>query len=197
MPIKRISINPKDSSATIRLRGARLSFPALFKAESYEGGDPKFGCTFLLNKEPDKNDNIKYIQEGIKRLLTDRNEGKRLLADKICLREGEDKEHIDGYSAANMYLRATSTKPVGLVDIDRSFLTADTGTKLYAGCYINATIRLWFQDNKFGKRINANLRIIQHAGDGEAFGDNGADPDEEFEDVDVDAELGELEDELL
>ena len=31
-------------------------------------------------------------------------------------------------------------------------------------------IRLWWQDNQFGKRINASLEVVRFRKDGEAFG---------------------------
>jgi tripartite-type tricarboxylate transporter receptor subunit TctC len=47
-------------------------------------------------------------------------------------------------------------------------LTEDDN-KPFAGCYVNATIRLWAQDNQYGKRINAQLRAVQYVKDGAAF----------------------------
>ncbi len=35
---------------------------------------------------------------------------------------------------------------------------------------VHAVVRLWAQDNAFGKRINAQLQGVQFASDGEAFG---------------------------
>jgi len=52
--------------------------------------------------------------------------------------------------------------------------------KPYAGCYVNMSIRLWAQDNQFGKRVNAQLRAVQFVKDGEAFGDKPVDPQKEL-----------------
>jgi hypothetical protein len=56
------------------------------------------------------------------------------------------------------------------VDRDRSLITEDDN-KLYAGCYVNAIIELWVQDNSYGKRVNANLLGVQFFKDGEPFAD--------------------------
>ena len=51
----------------------------------------------------------------------------------------------------------------------------------YAGCYVNAVIELWFQNNGFGKRVNANLLGVQFFKDGEPFGDNAGASADDFD----------------
>lgn len=51
----------------------------------------------------------------------------------------------------------------------------------YSGGYGIMKVTLWLQDNKYGKRINANLLVVQHIKDGQAFGIAPLNPDEEFE----------------
>jgi len=53
----------------------------------------------------------------------------------------------------------------------------DDGT-IYAGCYVNAIISLWAQDNTYGKRINAQLEGVQFCNNGEPLGAGGIDVDE-------------------
>ncbi|MDC5277565.1 DUF2815 family protein, partial [Acinetobacter baumannii] len=53
----------------------------------------------------------------------------------------------------------------------------------YAGCYVNAAIELWCQDNNYGKRINASLRGVQFLKDGEAFAGGGVASEDDFEDL--------------
>ena len=38
----------------VRLKNVRLSFPQLFTAKSVNGSEPKFSCSFLLDKSADK-----------------------------------------------------------------------------------------------------------------------------------------------
>jgi hypothetical protein len=42
--------------------------------------------------------------------------------------------------------------------------------KMYAGCYVNAAIKPWLQDNKHGRGVRCELIALQFAGDGTAFG---------------------------
>jgi len=47
---------------------------------------------------------------------------------------------------------------------------AEADGVLYGGCYVNALLDVWAQDNAFGKRINATLKGVQFVRDGDAFG---------------------------
>ncbi len=43
--------------------------------------------------------------------------------------------------------------------------------KMYGGCYVNAAVRPWLQENKHGRGIRCDLVALQFAADGEAFGE--------------------------
>ena len=66
---------------------------------------------------------------------------------------------------------------------DKTPLTEDDNV-IYGGCYVNAIIELWAQDNNYGKRINANLLGVQFHKDGEPFGGGGVSVKaDDFDDV--------------
>ncbi|MWN55950.1 ssDNA-binding protein, partial [Escherichia coli] len=52
-----------------------------------------------------------------------------------------------------------------------------------AGCYVNAVIDIWAQDNNFGKRINASLGGVQFLRDGDAFAGGGVASADDFDDI--------------
>ena len=163
-------------------RPVRLSYPALFEARAFQGADgniskPAFSATFLLDKAANAID-IKAIQAGIEKVKASQWPGKKLTV-KTCLHDGSEKADTDGYGEGVMYVSARSDKRPGVVDRDLSPLTAEDG-KPYAGCYVFATIRLWAQDNQWGKRINASLRNVQFIKDGDPFGEKPVAPDEDF-----------------
>lgn len=168
------------------LTAVRLSFPQLFVAKSINGGEPMFGATFLIEKEGDKEQVMACHQA-----MTHVARGKwganipKLTPDKLALRDGSSKPDIDGYGDTVMFVSANSRKPFPVVDKNPSVvLTRDTGAKVYAGCYVNAKIRFWAQDNQFGKRINAQLVAVQFVADGEAFGEAPVKADEVFDNID-------------
>ena len=47
--------------------------------------------------------------------------------------------------------------------------------KMYGGCYVNAAVKPWAQDNKFGRAIRCDLIAVQFLADGTPFGEGAAD----------------------
>jgi hypothetical protein len=161
----------------IKLNNVRLSFPELFQAKSVNNSEPRFGASFLLDKQANATE-IESIKTGMKAVAEEKWGANIPKGVKKCLHEGAEKEY-DGYSADNMFISATNKKRPTVVDYDMSPLTAEDG-RPYGGCYVNAVVRLWAQDNQFGKRINAQLQGVQFAKHGEAFGAGSFNPSEHF-----------------
>lgn len=181
MSQKRLIIDTKDNSVTVRLRAVRLSFPSLFKPRAFqEDQEPKFSATFLMPKTGDVEENAKLMQQAVNEVIKLAFKGKSPGAEKLCFRDGATKEEVDGYGDDVMFVSSNSSKKVPVVDRDLTPLVEEDG-KPYAGCYVNATVRLWAQDNKYGRRVNAQLRAVQFLRDGEPFGNSQANPEEEFE----------------
>lgn len=174
------------ATGQITLTNVRLSFADLFKAKAVNDGEPRFSANFLLDKSKDQAQ-IKRIGDEVRRLEAEKFKGKKIPADKVCLRDGDEKEY-DGY-AGMLFLSAANKKRPTVVDRDRTQLTAEDG-KPYSGCYVNAVVRLWAQDNQFGKRINASLEVVQFVKDGEAFGAPPVDLDAALPALDDDADDG-------
>ena len=146
----------------IVLTNVRISFPALFETATFKGRDTKkYGATFLIAKDDPQ---VLTIKEAISKAMKD---AKVTVAqDKTCLQDGDMKGY-DGY-AGHMTLRASNPRRPNVVNRDKKPLTADDNV-IYAGCYVNASISLWVQNNDYGKRVNANLLGVQFAGDGQSF----------------------------
>ena len=161
----------------IKIKNARLSFPSLFRRAVFGGEEGKFEGTFLIDKQDAV---IKQIEAAIAAMTKDKFNGKALSADKLCLKDGDTIDY-DGY-AGHMSIKASANKRPLVVGTDRAPLTEDDN-KLYAGCYVNAVIELWPQDNQYGKRINANLLGVQFAKDGEPFGDGVVAGIDDFDDI--------------
>lgn len=167
----------------IKLTNVRLSFPSLFRKAVFNGEETKFEATFLINKDTQA-DQIKTLQDAINEKLKTDLKGAKLAADKICLKDGDTIDY-DGYSG-HMSIKASNAKRPMVIDADKSPLAEDDN-KLYAGCYVNAIIELWAQNNNYGKRINANLLGVQFARNGEPFGDGVTVSADDFETVDLDS----------
>lgn len=166
---------------SIRLNNVRLSFPSLFQKAQFEGADTKYEATFLLDKIK-HGDVIKQIEQAIKDKIASDLKGAKVGRDKLCLRDGDEVEY-DGY-AGHMTLKTSTKKRPLVVNKDKSPLTEQDGV-VYSGCYVNALVDLWAQNNQFGKRINSTLLGVQFAGDGEAFASGGSSVSvDDFDDLD-------------
>lgn len=173
----------------ILLKEVRLSFPNLFKPKSgQDGGKARYSASLLLDKEA-HGFTIKFVKLAIFKLAIaefgDKDTVKEMFAKgKIvpCLHEGQDKEWA-GYDESNMFISSSSDTRPHVVARDQSPLQEDDGIP-YAGCYVNAAVRLWVQNNKHGKRVNCELLGVQFVKDGEAFGKPPFKPDEFFPKLD-------------
>ena len=166
------------SETIVKLSNVRLSFPALWTARKgpEATSKAKFSGAFILNKKTNAKD-IAAVQAVIAQIVKDEFKGKA--PPKICLRDGSEKGDTNGYGPDVMFLNASSESRPQVVDRDMTPLVEEDG-RPYAGCYVNATIRLWKQDNQFGKRINAALRAVQYVTKGEPFGGDVVDVNKEF-----------------
>ena len=151
---------------TILLTNVRLSYPNVFKAKaSADGkGEPKFSAAFILDKKKDAGQ-IEKVKTLIDAIIKENK--LKVDPDKRCLKDGSSKP--DNYEDTVMFINASSTKRPQVVNRDRSPLTEEDNV-IYGGCYVNAVLNLWAQDNQFGRRVNASLEVVQFVKDGEPFG---------------------------
>lgn len=173
----------------ILLKDVRLAFPALFEAKTVNGeGEPAFSASFILASNHPQIAEIKQAMEkmGQEKWGTKWPQVKKEIEtkDRTALHDGDTKSDYEGY-AGNYFISARNKTRVTVVDKDRTPLVQADG-KPYAGCYVNASIELWAQDNNYGKRINASLRGVQFLKDGDAFVGGGVASADEFDELSVD-----------
>lgn len=167
--------------AIIKLENVRLSFPHLFTPHAMqEDQEAKYSAVFLFDNNI-HGPVLDLIDATIDRLALDF--WKKKISFKRCLRDGNEKGEMDGYGDGTSFLAASRKTRPPVVDRTLNPVTEADGV-IYAGCYVNATIRLWVQDNKWGKRVNAELRAVQFVKDGESFGAGSVNAEEEFTPLD-------------
>ncbi len=180
----------KVENREIMLTNVRASYLHVFKAfasnktnEDGQKSKPKFRGTFILPKKTHKSQ-IEEIDTAIEEMIEEAwgERPKKLTDDRICFKDGDD-EDAEEYAKA-MIITASNSKRPQIRDRDKSPLAEEDG-KPYSGCYVNVLVRLWVQDNEFGKRINASLEIVQFYKDGAAFGPAQVDADKYLEDLDA------------
>jgi len=170
--------------AKVRLENVRLTFPVLFDPKQVNGqGDAKFSAAFLL---PRTGPQIEAAQKAIVEAATEKWGAKagdtlKVLkaADKLAVHDGDAKSDYDGYAGTYFVNASNKIRPL-VIGQNREPLVASDG-KPYSGCYVNAIVEFWAQDNQFGKRVNASLLGVQFVRDGERLAGGGVAAADDFE----------------
>ena len=180
-------------SEIIYLSNVRLSFPHLVEPHSsLEGGVKKYSADFIM---PQDHPGFKQFMQQYATLIQTKwsehaNQVMQLIQTDRKLRcfgagnEKIDKKTFQPYSGyLNMvYITANKDVPPQMIQSDGKPVD-DTNTmayqalarKMYGGCYVNAAVKPWVQDNKHGRGIRCDLVAVQFAGDDEAFGEGAVD----------------------
>lgn len=189
----------------IKLKNVRLSFPVLDVPKAPKGvanAKESFGATFLLDPTDAGNKElIVQINNEIARLrkeawggphpkekrlegsVTEKNKGGTPECfGKGDLRTNDDGEVYNGYEGMYFVSAKNDNRPLALIGKRELTDPKVIAQQFYGGCYVNANINFWVQDNEFGKAIRCGLRGVQFLKDGEAFGGGRATADE-FDDV--------------
>jgi hypothetical protein len=175
------------------LTDVRMAFANLFVAKKVNGeGGPSYSAVFII--DPKRKDLVKTIKDAVLATATEKwgAKGADIVAElykkgKVCFSESEKAngsgDVYDGFEGMfNISTRAKeSTRPT-VIDRDKTPLVQADG-RPYSGCFVNANLDIWAQDNSFGKRINCQLRGVQFVRDGDSFGGGSAASADEFADL--------------
>lgn len=160
-------------SMKLTIKNARIAFcDSLWEKKQVNGeGKPAHSCALLLSADDPQ---VDEINEVVDKVAAEKwgPKAKTILGtlrgkDAVCIHNGDTKAQYEGFEG-NYFVTARSYTQVLVVDRDKTPLEADSG-KPYAGCYVDASIEVWAQDNQWGKRVNATLRWVQFRRDGDAF----------------------------
>lgn len=189
-----------NSNPAFRIVNVRLAFPHLWVPHaSMEGGKEKYRAAFLIDPNtPDGKANLKKIKAAIKAAELETFKKSPMVyknPDRLCLADGDTKikqatgEVYDGYEGMQV-LAASNDRRFPVVDTNPSIpLDKDDG-KPYAGCRVNAFLRIYAtKDPKLGGNgVFCGLESVQFFKDDEAFGAPPVDPSKVFDDVSDDAD---------
>jgi hypothetical protein len=192
----------------ILLPEARLSFEVLGVPRSYQDKPDqprRWGSTFLI---PQGSELAAAVMKTITDVATAKWDKKAklyledILADKkaSCWVNGDKKEY-DGYQgmmALTAYRYEEKGRPL-VMDNDTSPIFKADGTlyegkggRLYSGCYVRAKVDIYAQDNKQGKGIRAELKVVQRLRNGDAFGGGTPPSADGFEAIEEGADADDL-----
>lgn len=178
-----------------QINNVRLAFPSIFEPKINDEGKAQFTAAFIFPPtSPVKAQLDKVIEQvGSEKWGPKWPALKKQMAagDNLLVHNGDAKATLDGYEG-NLFVNAYNVVRPTVIDRDLSPLVAADG-KPYSGCYVCAILDIWAQDNKYGKKINAQLQGVMFYQDGDAFAGGGrAAEASDFEVITDGADAGEL-----
>lgn len=148
------------------LKNVRLSFPSLFTKAEFDGQATKFEATFLIAKDDPQ---VAMVNKAIDEFLASKfPNGAPKSIKRTVFVDGDTKDY-DGYEGMMAFKGSNSKRPT-VIDRDRTPIIEEDNI-VYAGCYVNAIVDLWYSDHpKGGKQVLGNVLGVQFVKDGETFG---------------------------
>lgn len=170
----------KKQDENLLITDARLSYAYIYKP--YEGDDGKKTYTSHLII-PENHPQMSAISATIRKVaaLVFKDQADAVLAqlkaqDKLCIHRGDiSKAGQDPYRG-KLYISANNNvRPRILATVNgvNQEINEDHELAPYSGCYANVMIVIWAQNNKWGKRINAQLTGVQFLRHAERLGGGG------------------------
>jgi hypothetical protein len=183
------------SDGTIRIDNLRLSYAHLatpYASTNKDGtkGKAKFSVTGIASKKTHKEAKDQLVKM-IDAILAE-HKVKAIPSANKFVRNGDDAgkdEYVGAWTIKASEDKRPSCRDRKGQTIDRE----DVADAIQSGFWGNILIRPWWQDNDFGKKVNANLLAVQLVKEDEPFGEgriSEEDIDETFESVDDDDDAG-------
>lgn len=175
--------------SVIMISNARLSFPALVEPKGFDGGPAAYNADLILApNDPGFQEFMRVISQLAQEKWKEHaNAVLQLIQTDRKLRAfGNGSEKIDkktfkpynGYEGM-MYISALNkVRPQffnaqgAVIDPSNTMALQQEARRMYGGCRVNAAIKPWLQDNKFGRGVRCELVAIQFAKDDTPFGDS-------------------------
>lgn len=174
------------------IANARLSYAHIFEPTAFEGQEPKYSVSLIIDK--DDKETIAIIEQAINNAVELGNEkywsGKTPKNLKMPLRDGDEERDDEAYQNA-YFLNASSKKAPQVVGTEKDKATGKAiplgEEDVYSGCYANVSVN-FYPYNNVSKGIAVGLNNIQKASDGEPLGGGASKAEDDFNFVEVDAE---------
>ncbi len=152
----------------------RLSFPQLFEAKGFKGGEPKFSATMLFDEAAQATPQFAALVAAAKAAAVEKWGDKVPTGLRNPFRKGEEKPDLDGYEPGMIFVKATAKEefPPDIVDQKKQEIVLRK--EVYAGCYCRAVVTAFAYDGYGTDGVSFGLRAIQKVGDAPSFGGGGA-----------------------
>lgn len=163
------------------LKNLRIAFPDIWTPKSFQGdGAPRYGAKFPIEigSEADKQIGNAIIKEAQTKW---KDQAKTVLEDlfardrtcyirrTILTKEGKPVNGFDGMYALSVSADPAKGQKPMVVDRKLQPIGPESGL-IYGGSRVDIKVSIWAQDNKFGRRLNCQLLVVQQRADDDAFG---------------------------
>lgn len=169
----------------VMLKNVVLAFPALAEPQSLGEGEPAYGAKFPIVPNSEQQ---KLIEDAIAAEAKEawKDKAKNVLSmleddGKVCFTKKVYKskktgEPYQGFEGTHyLSTRNAKTQPTVFDQYGEEVTgKGDIERKAFSGAIVNASIEVWAQDNKWGRRINCSLRGVMLTGEGENVGGGSA-----------------------
>lgn len=164
----------------ITIKRVRLAFPAIFTMASVGDGEGAYSARFII---PTDHPSVADLDAAMSAAATEKwgDKGATILPKLIkdgrvafakedyANKNGDVYDGFEGnFSLGARNGGATPLKPSAF-DNSNNPTTAEDGL-IYGGCYVDASVEIYAQDNQYGRRINCSLRGVRFVGHGDSFG---------------------------
>ena len=161
------------------------------KRDDGKDAEPKFSIVGIMSKDT-HSEAKDLIIERINEILKD-NKDAKVPKDKRFIKNGDDAEkdeYVNAWTISASEINAPKCRERSGELIDR----ADGGERIRelfkSGYWFNILIRPWYQDNDYGKRVNAGLVGVQFVKKDQTFGEGEIDESDAWEAVEGDDGMG-------
>lgn len=179
----------EELNTVVRFNNVRIAFPHLYEKQvpkGSPGATPAFSADFIIDPLVNA-DEWKAFEQTLLALATNKwpEIAKEVLAaiaqdrKMRCYGKGQEKLHkttmkpMDGFEGM-LYVSGRNTDTVDIYNqqgklVDPKNALDVSSKKIYGGCYVNMAVKLWPQDNAYGRAIRGELVAVQFLRDGEPF----------------------------
>lgn len=163
------------------LKNVTLSFPAIAEPQAFGEGEPAYGAKFAIKPGSEQH---KALEAAILAEATEawkdkaasvlqmlEEDGKMAYTKKVY-RSKKTGEAYQGFEGMHyLSTRNAKTQPTVYDQYGKPVLgSSDIEKKAHSGAVVSASVEVWAQDNKWGRRINCSLRGVMLTGEGENLG---------------------------
>lgn len=186
--VKKVKNAVLYDNGVIRIDNVIGSYPNVLVAKAGDdGGEPKYSFDSLLPKDTHK-EAIDLIVEQVRKMMKVANV--QIAASKLFIKDGnkwyEDKPEYQGcYVVKARESRRPTLRDSSGAKLDPKDDRDTIADLFYGGATFSVVVNPWLQNNKFGKRVNANLYAVRFMEHGEAFGTGRVDDEDVWDDLDA------------